>query len=60
MHDLRPKVVEETDSQPTWVVFMAKVRNNRSQSKFWMRLQIVFYPHFYEKEDTTLGIIRDT
>ena len=29
---------------------MAKVRNNTSQSQFWMWLQIVFYPHFYKKK----------
>ena len=33
--------------EPTWVMFTAKVRNNTSQSQFWMWLQIVFYPHFF-------------
>ena len=28
---------------------MAKVRNITSQSQFLMRLQIVFYPHFYKE-----------
>ena len=36
------------DSKPTWVVFMAKVRNNTGQSQFWMWIQIIFYSHFYK------------
>ena len=44
------KLSRKQVSKPTWVVFMAKVRNNTSQSKFWKRLQNLFYPSFFIKE----------
>ena len=36
-------------SKPTWAVFMAKVRNNSSQSQFWSCYYCTF--HLYIKKD---------